>query len=110
MNSKLSILTKTAFKKDLQAIVEYIEKDSPQNAIKFADDLLPFLDKIIAHPTATSIVRQIPTKKNWYRYKIYKKNYKVIFKLLKSKLVFLGIIHTSRHLDNIAKMRTSDYS
>ena len=78
--------------------------------MSFVDDIDPVLEKIRNSPTANPPERYLPTKRNWYRRRIYKKRYKIIYKVLKTKLIFLAVIHSSRHPNEIAKLRTSDYT
>ncbi len=110
MNSKRSILYKSNFVQSIREIKNFIAQSSPQNALAFVDGIDPVLEKIKKHPTANPPERFLPTKRNWYRRRIYKKRYKIIYKVLKTKLVFLAVIHTSRHPREIAKLRTGDYS
>ena len=110
MSLNRKTLYKSRFYDEINDIIDFISENSTQGAIKFAQGIKPVIEKIIKHPEANSIVRQIPTQRNWYRYKLYKKRYKIIFKVLKNKIVFLSIIHTSKHPSEIIKLRTSDYS
>ena len=110
MNSNRKILYKSRFYDDINDIIDFLSENSTQSAIKFADGIKPVIKKIAKHPEANSIVRNLPTKRNWYRYKLYKKRYKIVFKVLKNKVIFLGIIHTAQHPDNLLKFRTSKYS
>ena len=110
MTSNRKTLYKSRFYDDINDIIDFISETSTQNAIQFAQGIQPIIDKIIKHPEANSLVKQIPTKRNWYRYRLYKKRYKVIFKVLKDKVVLLGIVHTSQHPDKITELRTGNYS
>ena len=110
MNSNRKTLYKSRFYDDINNIIDFISEHSTQNALKFAQGVKPIIEKIIKHPESNSKVKQLPTKRNWYRYKLYKKRYKIIFKVLKNKLVFLAIIHTSQHSDKITELKTSNYS
>jgi len=110
MTTHRKIIITTNFYTSLKIIFDYIKQESDNNAEKFKADIIAIIPKISAHPEANSIVKQLPTKRNWYRYRLYKKRYKVIFKVLKDKVVFLGIVHTSQHPDKITELRTGNYS
>lgn len=110
MKSKRQTLYKSSFQTSIDEIVSYIEEQSPYNAIVFLEDLKKSVEWIIKYPEATSIEKHLPTKKNWYRFKMFKKRYKILFKLLNDKLVFLTLFHTAQHPDELLKFRTSDYT
>ena len=110
MGSKRKILFKSTFQESVDDIIDYIENDSVQNARHFSIGLKKEVKYILQSPTANSPERYLPTKRNWYRRRIYKKRYKIIYKVLKKKLVFLKVVHGARHPDEIAKLRTSNYS
>ncbi len=109
MVKKLIVTAKQRFRVDGREIAEYIRQDSTQNALKFNQELTKVLIKIKNHPTASPPEPFLPTKQNWYRFSVVMKSWKVIFKVTKSKLIFLGIIHTSRHPREIKKLRTINY-
>lgn len=112
MNLKDSpTLYTSTFKASIDEIVSYCkEQVYPQNAADFLKELQKAIRIITKYPEANPIVRQIPTKYNWYRFKIIKRRYKIIFKVLKSKLIFLAVVHTSRDSKEVARLRTRDYS
>lgn len=65
---------------------------------------MPLIDKISQNPVAYLFVKQLPTKRNWYRFALYKKNWKVVFKNLKSTLLFLGFFRKKQSSDKIRQM------
>lgn len=98
------IIIKEAVIEEVEKTIEYIAQDSPKNAIKFGEDFMPLIDKISKNPETYPLVKQLPTKHNWYRFAIYKKNWKVVFKNLKSTLLFLGFFHNKQSVEKIKKM------
>ncbi|MCB1156148.1 MAG: hypothetical protein KDK45_01490 [Leptospiraceae bacterium] len=76
-------------------IYNYIKKDSLQNADKFADGILPAIEKVEKHPRSFPLIKAegFEDEKIEYRYYHYMKSFKIIYKLPKGLLVFLGRIH-----------------
>ena len=89
------------------------EKDIPvrkrELPYKYADGILPTIKKISEHPKAYPPEPNIPTKQNLYRFKLYMKSWKVVFKATKNLLVILGIVNTKRYPREIKKLRTNKY-
>lgn len=73
MNSNRETLYKSRFSNDIDEIIDFISEQSVQNASKFILGIQPTIEKITKHPESNPIVKQIPTKRNWYRYRIFKK-------------------------------------
>jgi len=109
MFKKRKIVYKKEFEEDFEYVHSFISENSEQNAKKFAQEVKTKIDWVIQNPTAGTIENQIHSKQNWYRFKTVMKSWKIIYKVTKSMLVFLGIIHVKRHLDEIKKLRTSNY-
>ena len=107
MNRK-KLFTKK-FADDFEANYQYIYKDSPQNAKKFAEELDSKIEKIKEQPTAFPPESALPTKKNWYRFAIFMNKWKVIYKVTSELLIFLAIVHTHRHEKQIKRIRTNKY-
>jgi len=108
MSKRKKVIT-TQLEQQFDETFQFIQQDSSQNAEKFAQQLNEKLEKIEEHPTAFSPEPNLPTKKNWYRFAIVMRRWKVIYKVTNSMLVFLGIVHTARHPDEIKKLRTNKY-
>ena len=106
---KKKVLIVKKFEEQGKEIAKYISENSSQNAKEFAKEVDGKIMKIIKHPTAYPPELYLPTKKNWYRFTIVKKRWKIIFKITNKLLVFLDIIHTSRHPHEIQKLRTNKY-
>ncbi len=98
-----------SFAKYFEANYQYIYKESPQNARKFAKDLDSKIEKIKERPTAFPPESALPTKKNWYRFAIFMNKWKIIYKVTNDLLIFLAIIHTNRHEKQIKRIRTNKY-
>jgi len=97
------------FDKQFDANFLYIKENSTQNAQDFAKETDLSIEKIKNHPTAYPPEPFLPTKNNWYRFTLVMKSWKLIFKITNDSLIFLGIIHTSRHPREIKKLRTNIY-
>ena len=108
MKKRKEVITKK-FEQYFHEIHDYINENSPQNAIKFAEQLDKKIDIIKQNPKVYSQERYLPTKKKWYRSARLMKSWKIVYKVTNELLVFLGIIHTSRHPKEIKKLRTSNY-
>jgi len=87
------------FRITLISVLEYIAEDSLSNAEKFKDDLLIFLDEIKKYPDIYKEFGAWKTKSKFYRYRLFKKRYFVIFKVTKLKLVFVRIEYAKRNPD-----------
>ena len=103
------VKVKQHFLDSLLEIKQYISQHSPKNADKFVGDLKPKMDRIIENPETFSPEKNLLTKRRIYRFAIYKKQYKIIFKVLESQIVFLDIVHGKRHPDYFKGLRTTDY-
>lgn len=109
MSENKEIIYKEEFEENFEDIYEYINEDSEQNAKEFANDVKEKVEWIIKNPTAGNVENKIHSKQNWYRFKIVMKSWKIVYKVTKTLLVFLGIIHMRKHPDNIKKLRTNNY-
>ena len=98
-----------SFNKSLVEICDYIAQDSIKHSDKFVTDLEKVMDKIEKYPEANSMFRPLAGKRKLYRYKIFKKNYLVIYKLLNSKLIYIRIVNSKRDLRYYETFRTTDY-
>ncbi len=103
------VKVKQQFLDSLLAIKDYIKQDSPRNAEKFVADLRPKMDRIIAYPETFSPEKNLLTKRRIYRFALYKKHYKIIFKVLDNQIIFLDLVHGKRHPDYLKGLKTTDY-
>ena len=109
MSEKRKIVYKKEFEEDFEYVYSSISENSDQNAKKFAQNVKKQIEWVIKNPTAGTIETQIHCKQNWYRFKTVMKSWKIIYKVTKSMLVFLGIIHVKRHPNEMKKLRTNNY-
>jgi hypothetical protein len=91
-----TIILTPNFVHSAQEIGEYIATNSVKNAENFSDGLRPRILEIKKMPEAHPLVRQINPNPGMYRYTKYMKSFKIFFKVLPGKLVFLDIQHQSR--------------
>ena len=108
-NKTRKIIVTENFEKQAEVQYDYIYTNSPQNANKFADGLSSAIKLIYEHPKAYPPAPIIPTKHNLYRFKLYMKSWKIVFKVTNNLLIILGIVNTKRHPREIKKLRTSNY-
>jgi plasmid stabilization system protein ParE len=104
MKKKQKVVVSKDFIQMLKEQYEYIKNQSPKSAENFKNDVNTLIDKISKNPEAYPLVKQLPTKQNWYRFALYKKNWKVVFKNLKSTLLFLRFFHNKQSVEKIKKM------
>ena len=90
-------------------IWDYISQDSVQNADMFMEDLEKEMSKIEKYPESNAVFKPLQGKRKLYRYRIFKKNYFIIFKLLKYKLVYVRVVHSRRSPNFYKTLRTTDY-
>jgi len=109
MSEKRKLVYKKDFEDDFEQVYSFIRENSEQNAKKFAQEVKIKVEWIIQNPTSGTVESQIQSKQNWYRFKIVMSSWKIVYKVTKSMLVFLGIIHVKRHPNQIKKLRTSNY-
>ena len=109
MKNKRKTIIQPAVYNEAENIYEYIKSDSPQNAEKFKQELQKKIEKVEANPTAHSPENLLNNKRKLYRYTLLMKSWKLIFKVTKELLVFLGIVHIKRHPNQTQKLRTNKY-
>ena len=108
MKKREDITSKT-FDQQFDEIFKYLKNQSSQASIKLAKELDIKINEIKLHPKSYSIEPYLPTKRNLYRFALIMKSWKIIFKVTNNLLIFIGIIHTSRHPREIKKLRTNKY-
>jgi len=97
------------FKTSLIEIWEYIAEDSVKHADKFILDLEKALAKIEEYPESNPMFKPLAGKRRLYRYKIFRKSYLIVYKMLKFKLIFIRIIHSKQNPATFETLRTKDY-
>jgi plasmid stabilization system protein ParE len=93
------------FDKSLDETFQYLKQDSPQFATKFKDELIEQMERIIQHPLAYPKEEAIPGKKGIYRYSVFKKSWKIIYKVLDSSLIFLKLFHVKQNPKRIHEVK-----
>ena len=97
------------FRVSLIEIWHYIADDSVKYADKFLVDIEKVMAKIEKYPEANPMFKPLRGKRKLYKYRIFKKRYFIIYKLLKYKLVYVRLVHSSRHPDFYKTLKTTDY-
>ena len=110
MTKPRPVIITTQFKTSLRENYLYIKQFSISSADGFADEAYRLLPIIAKFPEAYPIEHRMPTKRNLYRFKKFKKNYKIVFKALKSKAVFLSVIYARRSDKKYGKIWSRDYT
>ncbi len=93
------------FENNFNEIFSYLQNVSPQSALKFAKTTDLQIEAIKQNPKLFPSEKFLYTKQGLYRFAVVMKSWKIIYKITKSKLIFLGIIHTAQHPNKIKKMR-----
>ena len=109
---KRKVIIKKRFRDDLKNIFEYINKDSPQNAKKFKDEIRFQLERIKSHPSAYPKleVKDLDNDNSEYRFAHYMKTFKIIYKIPNNLLIILGIVHDRQSPEVIASLKTEDHN
>jgi len=76
----------------------------PLNAIRVGDAIFKAIDKIERNPYAFKECGLIPTKSKMYRQKLCLSWY-IIYKIVASRIIVLGIIHTARKPSKIKALK-----
>ena len=80
-----------------------------QNAAKLLAEIDKAMLKIKAHPTANPLVQNFENKSKWYRFRLVMKSFKVVYKILKKMLIFVGLLHKSQGNSAYKALRTANY-
>ena len=110
MTNKRKTIIQPELFRNADKIYEDIKYNSPQSANKFKYELLKQIDKVEKYPEAYTPENFLNKKRIIYRYIIVMKSWKLIFKVTKELIVFLSIVHTRQHPDNIQKLQTNKYN
>jgi len=92
MSKRNFYLTKQAAL-DLQEITEYIARDSVENAIRFADELLAVCQSIQDFPEKGRIVPEVG---NPHIREVIHKNYRLVYTVHKGKIFILQVFSAAR--------------
>jgi plasmid stabilization system protein ParE len=101
----------TKFDKMLDREVAYIAQESPEAARTFDKSVQEKLTLIEKNPEAFAPedILNKRNKRTLYRSAVHQKNWKIVYKVLKSLTAVLGIVHVRRHEREIKKLRTTKY-
>lgn len=88
---------------DITGYIAYI-RHQPLNAIRIGDKIFGIIDRIEKNPLAFRECEEIPTKTKIYR-KAVCMSWNIIFKIIASEIVILGIIHGSRRAGRVRALR-----
>ncbi len=70
----MKILVKTRFIETTKNIQQYLNSEySSELSSKFTNALKEKMQQIVKFPQGYPPVRQLPTKKNWYRFALFRK-------------------------------------
>lgn len=91
---------------NIDDIVEHIaiEKHQPLNAVKVYDAFFEMFEKIETHPWAYAECKEIPTVNHIYRRAICF-DWLIIYKIKKTTILILGVIHGSRKPSKIRTIK-----
>jgi len=106
-NRSRKIIILNQFKNSAHEISQDIRIDSPQNALKFINGLPIGIQTIHNHPFVYPKAHSKLSSR--YRFNIYMKSWKIVFKVLNDTIIFLDIIHVRKHPREILKLRTTQY-
>lgn len=81
---------------DLDSIMDFIAKDSPQNAITFIDKLINHSEMIIDNP---KIGRIVPEFSSPHIREILHKNYRIVYRLIDEEIQVLTVFEGHRLFD-----------
>jgi plasmid stabilization system protein ParE len=87
---------------DITGYIAYI-KHQPLAAIKVGDKIFQTIDRIEKNPLAFRECKEIPTKNKIYRQAVCM-SWLIIYKVKASRIVILGIIHSSRKPSRIRSL------
>ena len=88
---------------DITGYIAYI-KHQPLNAIRVGDMIFETIDRIEQNPLAFRECEEIPTKTKIYR-KAVCMSWNIVYKIKASEIVVLGIIHGSRRVSKVRKLK-----
>ena len=80
---------------DLDEIFEFINKDSPQNAVKFVKGLIESVEKILIFPTSGRVV---PEYSIGHIREIQYKDYRVVYSVMQEIVLILTVFNGHKEL------------
>jgi plasmid stabilization system protein ParE len=88
---------------EITGYIAYIRHE-PFNAIRVGDKIFETIDRIKQNPLAFRECEEIPTKTKIYR-KAVCMSWNIVYKIKTYEIIVLGIIHGSRRVSKIRKLR-----
>ena len=79
---KRKIVISPDFDRQFDEFYDYISKESPQNAEKFVQQLQKHMKEIEKNPEAYPPITNFENITQRYRYKIFMKSFKMVYKVL----------------------------
>lgn len=99
----MKLIIRSAVRRDLQDIAEYIARDNSEGAIIFAQQLVDKINQIAAQPLI------YPQKEGWgeaVRSALYR-HYHIIFVIEDNTVIILRILHGARDIPDLIRPRIS---
>ena len=107
INREVIILPR--FQTSLIGIWHFIANDSLKQADIFLRDIEQIMNKIEHYPEANPVFKPLDGLRKLYRYKIFKKNYFIVYKLLNTKLIYIRVVHSKQNPEFYKTLRTVGY-
>jgi toxin ParE1/3/4 len=82
---------------DLVALIEYISRDAPITARRFAQKIVHRVERLERHPMIGSVIAEDDT--DTYR-EIVQGNYRIIYRIEGDKVFIVAVHHAARLLDS----------
>jgi len=99
----LTKFIKEEFVEMVEETAFFISENSVQNAKVFTKGINPTINEIAKNPFGYP--KLFIFQSGDYRFCKYMKSWKIIFKITKTHLISLGIIHSARHNNEILKLK-----
>ena len=90
-------ITRTA-EADVESIWEFITLDSPDQALEFIHRLEEQINTLEKFPGRCSLIQENALLGTAYRHLVFG-NYRTIFKIVKSRVIILRVVHCAKLLD-----------
>lgn len=88
---------------DIVGFIAFVKRQ-PINAVRVGDKIMETIERIERNPLSFCECEEIPTLSKIYR-KAVCMSWLVIYKIIASKIIILGIIHSSRRPSSVRKLR-----
>jgi len=105
MSDEYAVYWSQSAKDDLDEIIEYISKDSPQNALKILESLEKQTNDLVQFPKRGRIIPELK-KHNIYKYReIIHAPWRIFFKIEEKKVYVFAVIDGRRNIDDLLLRR-----